>query len=251
MKYKQNINWYKNEYLKQNWEKRLAAHYIFHFSKNSLAEKDIQQIVELKEKQHTKITKWLGVETNRIIDCYLYNSIQEKTDLMGDNSPGNAIWDELDLETNPISKKFEIHAIYNEKCQFIGEHEDAHLLSLPWGLSIYIFCEGLAQYMENSFMGQDLHEIAKNLAKQNKLYSLEWLCDNKNWENVEPTIIYPQAGSSIKYLIETFGKEKFKELYQGTSRNYDLSQNLSIIEKIYSKTLKQLRSDWLNGLQNG
>ena len=49
-----------------------------------------------------------------------------QTVINGDDSLGNAIWKEVD--TNP--RKFEIHVIYNEKCKFVGEHEDTHLLSL-------------------------------------------------------------------------------------------------------------------------
>lgn len=242
---KQNIDWHKDEYLNQNWQSLKTSHYNFHFLKNSDAERDIKLISTNKEKHHQTISNWLGIINARKINYYLYNSIKEKNELMGDDSPGNAIWQELDLGSNPFSKKFEIHVIYNEKCKFIGEHEDTHLLSLPWGLSIYLFCEGLAQYMENSFIGKDLHVISKKLLSENKLYPLKNLCDNENWETVEPIIIYPQAGSFIKFLIERYGKEKLIEVYKKTSRNFDLIQNLLEIHNTYTKTINELENEWL------
>lgn len=241
MKYIQNIPWYKSDYLKQPLGKEESLRYVFYFSKGSLVEKDIKEIIELKEKHYSKILFFLELENDRKIDYYIYSSIKEKALLMGDDSPGNAIWQELE---NNISKKFEIHVVYSEKCKFVGEHEDTHLLSLPWGLSIYLFCEGLAQYMENNFMNKELHSVSKELLNENKLYSIQWLCDNNNWENVEPTIIYPQVGSFIKFLIEYYGKDKFKEVYQNTSRNHNMAKNLFEVEKVYFKDINKLEKEW-------
>lgn len=243
MQYIQDISWYKNNYLNGDFIKTKSPHYSFYFQKGSLDEKDIKNIIDTKENHYKKILNWLNSDNNRKIDYYLYPSLKEKIALMGDDSPGNAIWRELE-DNNP--KKFEIHVVYNENCKFIGEHEDVHLLSLPWGLSIYLFCEGLAQYMEDSFMGEDLHIVAKKLLQEKKLYPIEFLCDNNNWENVEPTIIYPQVGSFSKFIIEKYGKDKFKELYQNTSRHFDTIKNLSEIERIYHKTINQFKNEWLD-----
>lgn len=247
MKYTQDIPWYKNDYLVYPFNKEESLHYIFNFQKNSLAEKNIKEIVKLKEEHHLKILSFLELDNNRKIDYYIYSSIQEKNLLMGDDSPGNAIWEELE-NNNP--KKFEIHVVYNEKCRFIGEHEDTHLLSLPWGLSIYLFCEGLAQYMENTFLNRDLHLAAKELMEEEKIYSIDFICNNNNWEYVEPTVIYPQIGSFIKYLIEYYGKENFKRVYQNTSREKEITENLLEIEKIYQKNINQLEKEWLLFLKN-
>lgn len=97
-------------------------------------------------------------------------------------------------------------------------------------------------------MGEDLHVAAKKLLQEDKLYPLEWLCANDNWKNIEPIIIYPQVGSFSKFIIEKYGKNRFKELYQNTSRHFDTSKNLSETEKIYCKKISQLESEWINFL---
>ncbi|OQA70664.1 MAG: hypothetical protein BWY34_00509 [Parcubacteria group bacterium ADurb.Bin247] len=245
MKYIQDISWYRNNYLNINLIKEETPHYFFYFQKESLAEKNIKSIIDIKEVHYEKVLNWLKLNNNRKINYYLYPSLKEKKFLMGDNSLGNAIWEELEIENRESnSKKFEIHVVYSEKCKFIGEHEDTHLLSLPWGLSIYLFCEGLAQYMENSFMGEDLHVVAKKLLQKNKLYSLEWLLENSNWNNVDSVVIYPQVGSFIKYLIESYGKENFKKVYQSTSRKKETAENSLEINKVYQKNINQLEKEW-------
>ncbi|HNY36230.1 MAG TPA: hypothetical protein PLD14_00960 [Candidatus Pacearchaeota archaeon] len=247
MEYKQNISWYKNDYLYKSLAKKESLHYNFYFLKNSLAEKDIKKIVKLKEKHYKKILSWLNLNNTRKIDYYIYSSLKEKSSLMGDNSPGNAIWKKLN--TSNVPQKFEIHCVYNKSCKFIGEHEDTHLLSLPWGLSIYLFCEGLSQYMENNFMGEKLNIAAIKLLKNGNLYPIRYLYDNKNWENVKQIIIYPQAGSFTKFLIKKYGKNNFKHLYQNTSRKNTVTFNLLKIKKIYRKDIKQLEEEWINYLK--
>ena len=98
-------------------------------------------------------------------------------------------------------------------------------------------------------MGESLHVVSKRLLQEKKLYSIEFLCNNNNWKSVEPVIIYPQVGSFSKFIIEKYGKDKFKELYQNTSRSFDKTRNLLEIERIYKKGIKQLEHEWLDFLK--
>lgn len=245
MKIKQEIPWFKKDYLKKEWLKRKSSHYVFYYLKNTLAEKDIDKIIELKEKQYAKILNFLSFKKNLIIQYYIYPSLKEKTILMGDDSPGNAIWGELELiNGEPKTNKFEIHAVYNDKCKFIGEHEDTHLLSLLFGLSVYLFCEGLAQFMEGNLFGKDVDIISRELQGQKKLYSIVSLIDNKNWAAVEPKIIYPEAGSFVRFLINTYGWGKFKEIYQKLSRLNSYEENLMIIKQGFGRSIADIEDDW-------
>ncbi len=249
MKIKQEIPWYKNNYLKQEWLKQKSSHYVFYYLKSSLAEKNIDKIAELKEKHYDKILKFLNLKNNQIILYYLYPSLKDKADLMGDDSPGNVIWGEFELFNGEIkTDKFEIHTVYSDKCKFIGEHEDTHLLSLPLGLSIYLFCEGLAQFMEGNLFGKDVDFISKELLEQKKLYSVKELIDNKNWEGVEPKIIYPEVGSFTRFLINTYGRDKFKNIYQKLSRLNNFEENLKTIENGFGKLIEELEERWKNNL---
>jgi hypothetical protein len=247
MNYLQDISWYRYGYLEKDMEKRESPHYLFHFGKETLASRDIDDIIRLKESHHEKITRWLGAGSNKKIDYYIYPDIKEKLLLMGDDAPGNVIWEELVIdEKGVIPSKFEIHVVYNERCKFVGEHEDTHLLSLPWGLSIYLFCEGLAQFMEDGFMGEELHIVSKRLRADNRLYPIVFLCSNHNWEKVDPAIIYPEVGSFTRFLIDKYSKERFEEVYRSTSRHHDLVGNMDRVERVYGKDISRLESEWLD-----
>lgn len=62
MRHIQNTSWYKSDYLNRPFNKEESLHYVFYFPKNSLAEKDIKEIVELKEKHYAKILSFLELE---------------------------------------------------------------------------------------------------------------------------------------------------------------------------------------------
>ena len=245
MKFKQNIPWYKNNYLKKNWLIEESTHYTFYFFRNSLAEKNINKIIRTKEKHYEKILSFLNVKNYQKINYYLYPSLRIKQKLIGDDSFGNVIWQEFELVKNKVrTKLFEVHVLYNSDIKFIGEHEDTHLLSLPWGLSIYLFNEGLAQFLEGSLLGKDINFLSKKFMEENKFYHLEWLVDCKNWDKVEPKIVYSQAGSFVGYLINSYGLERFKKPYEALSRKKKIKENIRIIEKSYSKSIDQIEKDW-------
>ncbi len=249
MKIKQEMPWHKNDYSKQEWLKQKSSHYVFCYRENTLAESDIDKIMKLKEKHYSKILKFINLKNSQITQYYIYPSLKDKTASMGDDSPGNAIWEEFELSNGEVKTgKFEIHAVYNDKCKFIGEHEDTHLLSLPLGLSIYLFCEGLAQFMEGNLFGRDIDIISKELLNQNKLYHIKNLVDNKNWENIEPKIIYPEVGSFARFLINAYGWNKFKDTYQKSSRLKSFKENLKTIENIFGEPIEDLENKWRNYL---
>jgi len=105
MKYIQDLSWYKPDYLNYSWLKNESPHYVFHFQKESLAEKDLKEIIKLKEEHYLKILSFLELDNNRKINYYMYPSIKEKSLLMGDDSPGNAIWEELEIENENLILK--------------------------------------------------------------------------------------------------------------------------------------------------
>lgn len=249
----QDISWYKVKYLdKKDWLTKKSQHYVFHYFKGSLAEKDINKIVKIQEQSHRKILRILELKNKKTIKYYFYPSRKIKEKLMGDDGYGNAIWLEISKKKEVSeSKRFEIHVIYNNKCKLIGEHEDTHLLSLPWGVAIFLFCEGLAEFISEKWHDRDTDSWAREYLEKDKLYSVDFLISNKNWDKVDDMIAYPQAGSFVRYLVNTYEMEKFRVVYKKLSRNKKVQENIDIIEKSYSKSIKGLEEDWRECLKNG
>jgi hypothetical protein len=246
MKIKQNLSWHKTGYLNmKKWIAKKSPHYIFYYFENSLAEKRIDEIIKIQEQSYEKISKKLEAKNRRVIEYFFYPSKRIKKKLMGDEGNGNAIWSEIKKEKKIWKpKKFEVHALYNKKTQCVGAHEDTHLLSSYLGVAIFLFCEGLSEFMSEKWQGKDLDFWAKKYLDENKLYSIKFLVDNKNWDNVDDLIVYPQAGSFVRFLIESYGIKKFKDVYQRLSRLNSYEDNLDIIRKRYFKELDKLEKEW-------
>ena len=170
-----------------------SEHYIFHYFPDSFAEKEIDKIVDEQESAYKKIVAFLVVENHRIINYFLYPSNKIKNEMTGNDGNGHADRD-----------KFEVHAVYNDKIQCIGPHEDTHLLSSSLGLPPQLFREGLAEYLTGSWDGKSHEEWAKEFLKNDKLPNLEEMIDDEIWYKYSDEISYPAAGAFVKYLINKF-----------------------------------------------
>ncbi len=165
------------------------------------------------------------------IKYYFYPSEKNKEKLMGDNGYAQAIFNE-----------FRIHVVYTKDIKPVGEHEDTHLLSLPLGLSIGFFQEGLAEFMVGKdWLGGDQKTGARE-AIEKKLFTITSfveMFDHKKWYELDfssannSMIIYSVAGDFVKFLIDNFGGDKFLEFYKKSNRKYSQKKNIKIFEEIF------------------
>src|SRR3989338_7856792 len=102
------------------WEKHESKHYVFFYLPESLAEKEITEIVKTQEAGFKRILDFLKVKAPK------------------------------------------------KKIKHLEAHEDTHLLSLPWGLAIGFFQEGLAEYLKgHNWHGQPHEILVKKSLKKN------------------------------------------------------------------------------------
>ncbi len=230
MEIKQNLNNYKEEYKNSDiWKVFETKHYVFHYAKNSLAEKDLNYIAETQEEAYLNILTMLKIEDKfQKIKYYIYQSEDEKKRLMGDDGFAQAIWHDNS-----------IHIIYTENIKPLGEHEDTHLLTLSWGVAVGFFQEGLAEYTSGCVWGKD--KQPSELFVQKGLNSKK-IPDFKNFfshifwtRNADKNIeyYYPLAGTFTRFLINKFGLEKYKEFYMKINRENTQIENTKIFEEIF------------------
>lgn len=243
MEITQSLPTYKEDFKKDTrWLKKETEHYIFYYFPGTVAEKEIDQISNRQEKAFEKIISFLKVpKPKRKITYYLYPNEKTKEELMGDNWCAQAIW-----------KDFIVHVLYTENIKPLGEHEDTHLLSLPWGLSIAFFQEGLAEYMiGHGWHGENHDQMSKEALKKGILPTVESMFDHHKWRELDDEnalYYYCFVGSFTKFLIEKFGKEKFKNLYLNTSREKTKEENLSIFEDVYNLNPSEAEKRWRESL---
>ena len=138
-------------------------------------------------------------------------------------------------------------------------HEMTHSL-LGYGNNFdtssgYFTQEGFASYMENTYGRNkiDFHKYIKYYLDSNKLIPISKLIDlnqdnayfrpsnyNKSIEsNILMNMSYNHAASFVSYLIDTYGLDKFEQIYN----EKDLAKK---IEEVYGRNLNELEKDWID-----
>ncbi|MCK5060119.1 MAG: hypothetical protein KAR00_03205 [Candidatus Pacebacteria bacterium] len=238
---KQYLPHYTRNFLeKTDWKQKKSKHYSFHFFSGSVAEKEIDFIIERQEKAYRKILNFLNLpEPTNVIEYYFYPDAETKQKLMGDDWYAQSIYEE-----------FRIHTLYTKDIKPIGEHEDAHLLSLPWGLSVGFFQEGLAEYLVGHAWDNKPHSHYVKIGYEKKIYpDLNTFMKHKVWLNtndVDAIYFYSLAGAFVSFLISKFGKEKFESFYRQSNRNNVLQKNEKLFESVYNNNLTSLEKDFKN-----
>ena len=95
--------------------------------------------------------------------------------------------------------------------------------------------EGLAGYL--SFAIFDM----KQLAAEHKTKPLSYFLDTYHYLKADPTLADRTAATFVKFLIDTYGIGRFKELYEKAD---DLSLQSSLTQ-IYSLSIEELEQQWL------
>ena len=223
----------------KEYTKKSSPHYDYFYFKDSLAEKEIEKIIDIQESAYQKILKFLNVKNDRKIKYYLYPSNKIKGEITGDDGNGHT-----------VREKFEVHAVYTDKVKCIGAHEDTHLLSTTLGLPPQLLREGLAEYMSGTWDGKSHDEWASQFLIEDKMLDLLQIIDDEEWYEQDDTISYPSAGSFVGYLIKKLGKEKFLELYRALNRDFSPKKNEAIFQKITDSIIQEIQTAWQNDLEN-
>lgn len=220
-----------------NFIKKESPHYDFFVFENSVALKEIDEIIQTQENSYKKILDFINTKNDRKIKYFLYPSNRIKAEMTDNDGNGHALRDE-----------FEVHAVYNDKVKCIGPHEDTHLLVSFLGLPPQLFREGLAEYLSGTWDGQSHDKWVSKFIVENKVPELVKVIDDEEWYELDDTISYPSAGSFIGFLIQKIGKEEFLKLYKALNRDFDLEKNKSIFERITNLSITEAQDQWLSKL---
>jgi len=108
-----------------------------------------------------------------------------------------------------------------------------------------------AQALKNLGGGDTtIYQRAKELKKNNEWINLEELITYPEIGSSQsrPPVSYAEAASFVKFLIETYGKDKFLQIYKAL-QNSDVKsiqrQNIKTLEEICGRSLKKLEQEWI------
>ena len=207
-----------------------TTHYIFNYNADSKAEKDILEIAALQEACFEYVCSVLRTTPDFKIEYFLCATPEEVGRVYGDDDPCNGF----------TSLPNKIYAVYNEKVQCVGFHEDAHVISYtinrPDPPAIR---EGIAMYFDRKWWGIQNLDWTGFFLKTNRYIAVDKLLDRETFFSADCSITYPIVGAFTDWLIASYGIDKYLEFYKH-------EDSVNALTQIYHQTPEELNQLFVN-----
>ncbi|MEQ9619713.1 MAG: hypothetical protein RIG61_11135 [Deltaproteobacteria bacterium] len=190
------------------------------------ATRDIDLIARDHEWRYKQLSEFLDTDSSQKIRSYIYPDFKTRKNVVGAGETTIA---------NPIHK--EIHLVYDLFPHPVLKHELTHVMSADFGSKFLKISpkigllEGLAVAADWDGDGYTRHQWAKLLIKKGAAPQLNNILGFGFWY-APPAVGYTLTGSFSRYLIDTYGMDKFKTAYR--------TGNFSV----YGKGLDELITEW-------
>ena len=228
----------KPEYLLKDslfWNRNESKHFTY-FSSKKVDSGFIKDIIENQENNIIHIAKIMdikNIDTLPKIKLWIFNSDNEK-------------YSKTQVKSNAHTLT-EYWSTYYNKNNATGAHEVGHLMSQHfWGYLKskkynFLMEEGFAFYVdETRFFKFDFYKKAKVILGNDK-YRISIIIKENNNNDYENKAIV--CGAFDKYLINTFGVEKFAVLWKNI-------ENENVFNTTYNKSLFDLENDFYTFLEH-
>lgn len=207
-----------------------TEHYLFHYGEGTKAEADIVEIAACQESCFRYICGVLHVKPAFKMEYFLCDSPEEVGRVYGDDEPCNG------FAVMPNT----IYAVYNEKIQCIGFHEDAHIISFTVNRPhCPAITEGLAMYFDRKWWGIQNLDWTGYYIRNNLYLPVDALLDKETFFDADCSITYPIMGAFTDYLISTYGIELYMDFYS----RQDMA---SAMKSVYQKTPEELNREFVS-----
>ena len=224
-----------------DWKSYSTENIVFHYPPEIDINNYLQEI-QYAEREFSKALNIFGIQLTRKIDFYKARTDIECGKLMNFGPVNGFV-----LMPHSTEKSFGHDIWFVASSSFVNHHELIHVVTGLAGIPFKspAITEGLACafagafHTTSGFMTND----ARNQIIQSLNFPLKELLtmDNQTF-TLNNYIVYPQAGSFIKYLYDVFGMKKLIDFCSNPMENINIITNL---EANYDRTLSQLEKDWI------
>jgi len=234
------------------WCVKKSKHFIIKFPKNTHIETDIDVIVEKRENAYNKISNFLKAKSDRLLTLYFSPNIEFciANKMLIQAAVPHQFFASLVYDEHPLSF---------EKLKY--GHEIAHLLVYFWDRKMYhleFLEEGLATMLDMSGINYHLNYLEKIqylISKKLTDFSLEI-------SHISNNTSYEKAASFVKFLIDHYGIEKFRELYISSAIQREQNSKIFringkklpknylklLLRNVYHKNLYTIQKEWLGNI---
>lgn len=225
---------YTRDFITENFltAKVETDHFLIYYSPYHESSEKIALIAEDHEWRYLQLRNFLKTSSEKKIHSFIYPDENTRKKLIG---AGNT------TIANPIHG--EIHLIYDSFPLDVLKHELVHVMAAEFGTKIlrispeFGLVEGIAVASDWDIKDLSRHKLSKNLIESGNAPEIKQILGIGFWYS-SGAKSYTLMGSFCRYLIDTFGIEKFKEFYRtGKTESYE-------------KSLDELVNSWKKFLSN-
>ncbi len=217
-----------------------TPHFTIYYSPTTEIERDLPLIAQDHEFRYAQVVAQLGVAPDHKLVSFYFADQEQKGRLHGSRGVEMAKpWrGEIYLDhrgwPHPSLRHEIAHAIAAEFGDWLFGVASRRVIGLPV-LANPGLIEGLAVAVDwpQSYERPNPHELVRVLQKLDKLPSVETLF-GLSFFSVSPTTGYTVAGSFMRFLLETHGPAKLREVYH----------NGGDFERAYGVPLGRLEGEW-------
>src|SRR5581483_2981106 len=180
-----------------------TEHFVIYYTPGTPEAKHIALIAGDHEWRYYQLKEFLQVSSKDRIRSYIYPDIETRKRLIGAGETTIA---------NPIQR--EIHLVYDSFPNPVLKHELTHVMSSEFGMDVLRISpkiglvEGLAVAADWSSGDLTPHEWSKAMIKAKIAPDIKGIVGIGFW-HAPPQKSYMVIGSFVRYLIDTYGIEKF------------------------------------------
>ncbi len=216
--------------IKAKWIEKENDQFILRYQEGTEAEKHIERIMKEFNKQCQYLVDTFGSPPTKI-KIYVH-PFYDTSGYLGLAFPSKHI----------LHVGYE--GTFEDDIQSTGTHELTHIYSRNWSNSPNIvLTEGIAVYYASLYTKEDVDSRARieTTLEQVPILTLSKIYTNQ-WDS-NYGYSYNVAGSFVKYLVQTYGEEKFEQMYKDRLIDFEVG-----FEEVYQKKLKDVEQDWLKQL---
>lgn len=199
-----------------------------------ISEDEIKLIIVHHEYYYNELKEFLQVKPVSKIKSYVFQNRQQKRKLFG--------------SANADIAKIWLYSIFITKDAYSStlRHEIAHCFSAEFGVGPFKVADGINPYLIEGiatashpfYDDYSIHYMAAIAYKNGFRVGLDRMFGFTNFFTQLSTLSYIYAGSFTKYLIDSYGIEKYKRLYA------DLN-----FAKVYQTSTDSLLKNWQNFIE--
>ena len=216
-----------------------TSNFILYYDKESLRPADLERIARDHEFRHHQLVRYFGYRPKQKVESYLFETAAQKNRFMGA---------EQTMIARPWAHQIYLHGTYFP--HDVLKHELAHVFSEEFGegplrlavqyglFPLNALVEGIAVAADWERGSLNPHQWCKAMLEKGWKIDPAAILGPTGFFKQSSALSYRVAGSFSRYLIDTYGMERYKRAYGRAE-----------FERVYKKTLAALSSEWKKYLQ--